>query len=56
LGLVYLPVKAVLGHEFAMCTPFHHLAILKHQDQVCVSDYGQAMGDDESCASLDDRT
>jgi len=38
-----------------MCTPFHDLAILKHQDQVCVSDYGQAMGDDESCASLDDR-
>ena len=38
-----------------MCAPFHDLAVLKHQDQVCVSDYGQAMGDDESCAPLDDR-
>jgi hypothetical protein len=38
-----------------MCTPFHNLTTLKHQDQVCISDYGQAMGDDESCAPLDDR-
>ncbi len=45
--MIYLFVKAVPGHKFAVFTFLHYLAILKHQDVVSVLDDGQAVSNNE---------
>lgn len=51
-GLEHLVVDALLCHQFLMITGLGDFAVLHYDDTVGVSDRGEAVGNDDHCASF----
>ena len=45
-------IRAVLGHELAVCASFHDAASLHDHDQVRMFDGRQAVCNDQGCTAL----
>ena len=43
LGVIEVGVEAALGEELVVAALLHDVAVLHHQDEVCVADGGQAV-------------
>ena len=45
-------VDSIDGHQFVVATFFAQLAVVKHEDAICLPHGTETVGDDHRCAAL----
>ena len=47
LAIVEISIEAILGHEFLVITLLDNISIFHHENQIRITNSGQAMGNDK---------
>ena len=52
LAIVEVGIKSILAHEFLVITLLDNISIFHHENQIRITDSGQAMGNDKGSSAF----
>ena len=52
LAIIEISIEAILAHEFLVVALLDNISIFHHENQIRISDSGQAMGNDKGSSAL----